>query len=155
MASVVTATVKYPAGKVLDTVNGPKINCVLTLPDGSDYKKWTKPNDDRVKSLKKGDTVKLLKDGDSYKFLDDEPPAAVAAPGASFKSAPGASFGKWDEAHRSQIYSEMQRRAAIVAECHSQICCHFVDGEGNLLVSEALVRHYTSLLYTDLKDLWQ
>lgn len=158
MASIITATVKYPAGRVNDTVNGPKINAVLVLPDGSEYKKWGKPDDPRLKSLKRGQKIQMLADGDTYKFLDDDTPGPGVgpAPAASLRGDPPALAGsKWDEAHRSQIFNEMKRRAAVLAECHNQIYGHFSDGEGNLLVSEETVRRYAAVLYADLKDLWQ
>ena len=83
---LVRATVKYPAQSTpRQTQYGPRINVVLTLPDGTEYKHWANP-DDPVKWLKKGEEVQLFNDGRSYKLVAPLPqngqqgatPAAIA-----------------------------------------------------------------------------
>ena len=164
MASIITATVKYPAGKILDTVNGPKINVVLLLADGTEHKKWGKP-DSRLKYLKKGEQVDLIQDGDTYKLAD--PPYKLAdPPSLSPSSSPSRTdvpperlsspspSSKWDDTHRAAIYQELKRRAAILTTCHAQIREQFTLPTGECAVTEATIQTYATTLYLDLKDLW-
>lgn len=79
--TLVSATVKYPAGKTFDTQYGQRINVVLALPDGTEHKEWSHPDDRFLRSLKKGDAVQVVKDGDRCKLLkaeDDLPPPLPA-----------------------------------------------------------------------------
>lgn len=156
MATLITATCKYGPGKVLDTVKGPKINAVVTLPDGEEHKIWTKPNDRRLQGIKKGDKVKLLKDGNTYKLIQDDeeephPDPVVPTPAPP----PPVITDKWSDGHRAEVYNELRRRAGVLAACHAHIREQFTNTTtGECAVSEATIQQYAALLYADLKELW-
>ena len=75
---MITATVKYPAREALQTSRGPRINALVTLPDGQDVKIWANEGDGLVSTWKKGQTVmvKPTKDG---KWYDAVPPSEAPA----------------------------------------------------------------------------
>lgn len=82
---MITATVKYPAREATQTSRGPRINALVTLPDGQEVKIWANEGDGLVSTWKKGQTVtvRLTKDG---KWYDPVPPSeapATTATGAS------------------------------------------------------------------------
>jgi len=82
---MISATVKYPARDATQTSRGPRINALVTLPDGQEVKIWANEGDGLVSTWKKGQTVtvRLTKDG---KWYDPVPPSeapATTATGAS------------------------------------------------------------------------
>jgi hypothetical protein len=80
---LLSGAVKYPARSPLDTVNGPRINVVIALGDGSEAKLWGNPGD-AIARLRKGDLVRLMYDGKGYALLEPEtiapPPVATQVP---------------------------------------------------------------------------
>lgn len=89
------ATVKYPANEPRNTKNGPRINAVVTLADGTEEKFWGNPGDPVLTALRKGQTVEVFKDKKGKWQLDTSsaqaqpfPSAPALAPGQG--SAPGA-----------------------------------------------------------------
>lgn len=168
--TLVKAVVKYPAGKTLDTQHGQRINVVLTLPDGTEHKEWSHPDDRFLRSLKKGDTVQVVKDGDRYKLLkmEDETvepknqgeyrvsgePSPVP-PHPTPPSGTTAGATRWSKEHKQRIAEEAKQRAALIGYCHAQVSEQFTTPEGELFVSEETVQKYATMLYLDIKELWR
>lgn len=69
-ATVTTGTVKYTAGKAINTQYGERINAVIILADNQEIKIWGKPDDQSLRALKKNQSVELLNDGKSWKLLE-------------------------------------------------------------------------------------
>jgi hypothetical protein len=67
---LVKGIVKYQAGKILNTVNGKRINIVITLASGENITIWGNP-DDEIKRLKKNEEVQLVKDARGFKLLSE------------------------------------------------------------------------------------
>jgi hypothetical protein len=67
---LVKGIVKYQAGKILDTVNGKRINIVITLASGENITMWGNP-DDEIKRLKRNEEVQLVKDARGFKLLSE------------------------------------------------------------------------------------
>ena len=67
---LVKGIVKYPSGRVLDTVHGQRINAVILLNTGEEIKLWGNP-DDEIKQLKKNQEVQLLKDMKGFKLVSE------------------------------------------------------------------------------------
>lgn len=164
MATLITATVKYTAGKALQTQHGARINAVLSLPTGEEWKWWGDPDDPRITSLKKGQTVQLIHDGQTYKPLDDSP-AAPPAPGTPppqnkpvapyHEPATAPTEQRWSDTQRRLIFDELHRRAGVLALCHEEIRKKFVVPNSNeCQLSEAAIQKYAIALYADLKELW-
>jgi hypothetical protein len=160
--TLVRAAVKYPAGKTLDTQNGQRINVVLTLPDGTEHKEWSHPDDRFLRSLKKGDTVQVVKDGDRYKLLkmEDEtnpcPQGEYRVPPTPAPPQLGTtSPTRWSKEHKQRIAEEAKQRAALIGYCHAQVGEQFTAPDGELFVSEETVQKYATMLYLDIKELWR
>ena len=79
---MITATVKFPAREATQTTRGPRINALVTLPDGQEVRVWANENDGLVSTWQKGQTVtvKLTKDGKYYDAVAETP--ATTAQGA-------------------------------------------------------------------------
>ncbi|MDZ7355916.1 MAG: hypothetical protein ONB55_22575 [candidate division KSB1 bacterium] len=170
--TLVRATVKYPAGKTLETRHGQRINVVLTLPDGTEYKEWSHPDDRFLRSLKKGDTVQVVKDGDRYKLLKmedetvepknqgeyrvpGEPSPTPHTPHPTPQLGTPAGATRWSKECKQRIAEEARQRAALIGFCHAQVREQFTTPEGDLLVSEEAVQKYGTMLYLDIKELWR
>ena len=84
---MIQATVKFPPRDATQTSRGPRINAVVTLPDGTDVKIWANEGDGLVSTWQKGQTVtvKPTKDG---KYYDAVPPSQ--APATTATGAPQA-----------------------------------------------------------------
>lgn len=161
--TLVRATVKYPVGKTLDTQHGQRINVVLTLPDGTEHKEWSHPDDRFLRSLKKGDTVQVVKDGDRCKLLKmEKPQGEYRVPGEPSPIPPSptppsgttASATRWSKEHKQRIAEEAKQRAALIRYCHAQVLEQFVSPEGESLISEETAQKYATMLYLDIKELW-
>jgi len=83
---IIQARVKYTAGKVFEGQYGESINAAFTTAEGKDVRVYGKPDDEKLKSLKKDDQVTLIYDGKSYKVAYDmktanqvEPPVKAEA----------------------------------------------------------------------------
>lgn len=70
--TLLTAKVKYPAQKVIETKHGNRINAVVELESGEDIKVWGNPGS-AIAHLKKGQSVQLVYDGKSHKLVTDQP----------------------------------------------------------------------------------
>ena len=73
MGKLLNAIVKYPAGKVLETKYGEKVNAVFDC-GGEEIKIWADANTQKaemLKSLVKGEQKLILDDNGKYKLLED------------------------------------------------------------------------------------
>ena len=117
---ILKAKVKYTAGKVFEGQYGQSINCALILSDGKDVRVFSKPDDEKLKSLKKDDEVTLIYDGKSYKVAYDvktaneiEPKQDLPAPMPPTPSVFSKS-GKLTE-------DEVSQKAVFFTEIYAQI----------------------------------
>jgi len=79
---ILKGKIKYTAGKVFEGQFGPSINAAVTLTNGNDIRVYGKPDDEKLKALKKDDEVTIIYDGKSYKVAFDMTTADnVPAPG--------------------------------------------------------------------------
>lgn len=73
MGKLLNAIVKYPAGKILETKYGEKVNAVFMAGE-EEIKIWADANTQKaemLKSLVKGEHKLILDDGGKYKLLED------------------------------------------------------------------------------------
>ena len=83
--NILKGRVKYTAGKVFEGQYGLSINAAITLDNGTDIRVYGKPDDEKLKALKKDDAVTIIHDGKSYKvafdmITADEIPEKVQTP---------------------------------------------------------------------------
>jgi hypothetical protein len=78
---MIQATVKYPPRDATQTSRGPRINAVVTLPDGTDVKIWANEGDGLVSTWQKGQSVivKPTKDGKYYDAVAGQPATTAQA----------------------------------------------------------------------------
>jgi len=69
--NILKGKIKYTAGKVFEGQFGASINCAVTLSTGEDIRVYGKPDDEKLKALKKDDEVTIIHDGKSYKIAFD------------------------------------------------------------------------------------
>ena len=69
--NILKGKVKYTAGKVFEGQYGLSINAAITLDNGTDIRVYGKPDDEKLKALKKDDAVTIIHDGKSYKVAFD------------------------------------------------------------------------------------
>ena len=69
--NILKGKIKYTAGKVFEGQFGQSINAVVTLANGEDIRVYGKPDDEKLKALKKDDEVTVIHDGKSYKVAFD------------------------------------------------------------------------------------
>ena len=75
----VQSKVKYAAGAPRETKYGPRINVVVSLPDGDEAKLWGNP-DASIKHLRKGQDVTVAYDGKAWKLVQQPQGQTVAPP---------------------------------------------------------------------------
>ena len=68
---ILKGKIKYAAGKVFEGQYGASINAVVTLSNSSEIRVYGKPDDEKLKALKKDDEVTIIHDGKSYKIAFD------------------------------------------------------------------------------------
>ena len=124
---MISATVKYPARDATQTSRGPRINALVTLPDGQEVKIWANEGDGLVSTWKKGQTVtvRLTKDG---KWYDPVPPSEAHATTA--QAAPQATQSR----HAVDItdpeqYAALQARAMAYADLYRAIHQRLTTGD--------------------------
>ena len=124
---MITATVKFPAREATQTTRGPRINALVTLPDGQDVKIWANENDGLVSTWQKGQTVtvKLTKDG---KYYDAVAPAQGTATTA--QAAPQATQSRQavDITDPEQFHA-LQARAMAYADLYRSIHQRLAAGD--------------------------
>lgn len=69
--NILKGKIKYSAGKVFEGQFGASINAVITLSTGEECRVYGKPDDEKLKALKKDDEVTIIHDGKSYKIAYD------------------------------------------------------------------------------------
>jgi hypothetical protein len=124
---MITATVKYPAREATQTTRGPRINALVTLPDGQDVKIWANEGDGLVSTWKKGQTVtvRLTKDG---KYYDAVPPSE--APATTAQGAPQAPNARQAvDITDPEQYAALQARAMAYADLYRSIHQRLAAGD--------------------------
>jgi hypothetical protein len=137
LMQVIEATVKFPAGRVFESQFGPRVNALLSLPDGSDVKVWGNPNDATLSSLQRGQAVKVLLDHrGKYKLLEasQEPLKQPTAPKAGHIMS--------DDDKRA-IAERIQQEAALLKYCLTVSKDKFSD----LITDEASFRALATTLF--------
>ena len=122
---MITATVKFPAREATQTTRGPRINALVTLPDGQEVRVWANENDGLVSTWQKGQTVtvKLTKDG---KYYD----AVAGTPATTAQGAPQATQSRQavDITDPEQA-SALQARAMAYADLYRAIHQRLAAGD--------------------------
>jgi hypothetical protein len=114
MQALITATVKFPAGKVFDGQYGPSCNVLVTMPDGSETKIWGKP--DELQPYRRGDAIALLRDPKTGKF---KPVAIAQQPQPVSHPAPQSTAPK-PGPDKQAIADYATQQAKLYAFCYSQ-----------------------------------
>jgi len=168
----VNATVKYGAGKVLQTQNGPRINAVLTTEQGQEVKLWADAGDPEIGGLRKNQKVQLSHDGRSYSLVAPshgafgggapaQQPQQQAATPQTYSYSPGAQAQvqaspkpePWGPEHVDQLNNAIARRAWVLRRCNDEIVKSFTDpATGECLVGEETRRSLIATLYIDLES---
>lgn len=126
---MITATVKYPARDATKTSRGPRINALVTLPDGQEVKIWANEGDGLVSTWKKGQTVmvKPTKDG---KWYDAVPPSE--APATPSTNAPQATHARAVvDITDPEQFAALQARAMAYADLYRAIHQRLSSGDMN------------------------
>ena len=151
--TIVQGTVKYAAGPARETKNGPRINVVVTLPDGEEIKLWGDPGDPVLTPLKKGNAVQLVKNakGTGYSLLDTSPgtpatpPASAHAPGYSPRQQPEV-FKPWTDDQKKELAAKVDQEADLMKYCLQTARKKFVDS--GLVENEESVCALASVLFS-------
>jgi hypothetical protein len=179
---VLTATVKYPAGKLFNGKRGgQRQDITLVTERGEEAHIWFDAGDRRYVSLQKGEVVQLLQEGEKFTLITDDgeeaeqpPTTPQATPAALASTPPDSEAGfQWrefaakppeqprikglittDDQTRTQIYQELCKRAQVLKSCHVQVTSLFTDQDGQCILDSETVQKYAVTLYIDLKEYW-
>jgi hypothetical protein len=164
---VLTATVKYPTGKLFDGKRGgQRQNIMLVTEHGEEARIWFDAGDRRYIHLRKGEVVRLLQEGEKFTLITDDgeeqqqPPTPQATPAALATTPIPPAQPKikglitTDEQTRTQIYQELCKRAQVLKSCHVQVSSLFTDQDGQCILDSETVQKYAVTLYIDLKEYW-
>ena len=124
---MIQATVKFPPREATQTTRGPRINALVTLPDGQEVKIWANEGDGLVSTWKKGDTVtvKPTKDG---KYYDAVPPSQ--APATTATGAPQATQSRQAvDITDPEQYAALKDRAMGYADLYRAIHQRLATGD--------------------------
>jgi hypothetical protein len=151
--NIIQGTVKYAAGPARETKNGPRINVVVTLPDGEETKLWGDPGDPSLTPLKKGNAVQLVKNakGTGYSLLDKSPttpaapPAMVSVSGYSPRQQPEV-FKPWTDEEKKQLAAKVDQNAELMKYCLQTARKKFVDS--GMVEAEESVCSLASVLFS-------
>jgi len=83
MGKLLNAIVKYPAGKVINTKYGDKVNAIFEC-NGEEIAIWADANSQKaemLKNLTKGEQKLILDDNGKYKLLEDDKPTQTNSNG--------------------------------------------------------------------------
>ncbi len=152
--NIIQGTVKYGAGPARDTKNGPRINVVVTLPDGEETKLWGDPGDPSLTPLKKGIAVQLVKStkGTGYSLLDTAPTTPAAPPAKAKAPVPGYSprqretWKPWTDEEKRELAAKVDQEADLMKYCLQTVQEKFVDN--GLVEDEASVCALASVLFS-------
>jgi len=114
MQALITATIKFPAGRVFDGQYGPSCNVLVTMPDGSEQKIWGKP--DELQSYRRGDSIALLQDAKG-KF---KPVAIAQQPQRANHPAPQATAAPKPGPDKAAIADFIQSQSKLYSYCYVQ-----------------------------------
>jgi hypothetical protein len=121
-----TGKVKYTPGTPRDTQYGPRINAVLTLPDGTEAKLWGDPDDASLLALKKGESVQLAKNAKGNWQLASAAP--VEAPsnvqGAVMPTKPNQATQLLTDDEKRAIAAKVTENAELFKYCLEQARQH-------------------------------
>jgi len=106
--------IKYTAGKVYDGQFGQSINAVITLTNGEDVRVYGKPDDEKLKSLKKDEEVTVIYDNKSYKVAFDMTTADTIEPKDNTAQINSQKFGKL-------TVEELQEKAIFMTDLYADI----------------------------------
>jgi hypothetical protein len=165
---VLTATVKYPAGKLFNGKRGgQRQDITLVTERGEEAHIWFDAGDRRYSHLQKGEVVQLLQEGEKFTLITDDgeeeitPPTTPQATPAALATTPIPpaqprikGLITTDEQTRTQIYQELCKRAQMLKSCHVQVTSLFTDQEGQCILDSETVQKYAVTLYIDLKEYW-
>ncbi len=118
---MIEAKVKFAAGAPKDTKNGPRINALVTLPNGTEERIWDKPGGP-VSTWQKGQTVYLEQSGQYYNVAKEQP--AAQAPSAPKPGA--ASFPVTDQ---PATLDALLPKANLYADLYREILRRLESGD--------------------------
>lgn len=159
MAHLVTATVKFAAGKAFAGQYGRNRQNVVLSTEHGDFTKWFDEGDRRWCNLRKGEEVQLLVDGDRVSIVEastDEPGAIVAqqsaTPTVAATPQPTAAQAQPQQPRTpsEELQFQIIRRARIISSCHAQVASCFTNERGELLVTEDCIQKYVSGIFISL-----
>ncbi|MGA7934812.1 MAG: hypothetical protein WCA35_14805 [Kovacikia sp.] len=154
--TIVQGTVKYAAGPVRDTKNGPRINVVVTLADGEETKLWGDSGDPTLVPLRKGNAVQLVKNakGTGYSLLDTspgtpaDPPVTAHAPGYSPRQRE--TWKPWTDEEKKQLAAKIDQESDLLHYCLQTARKKFFDS--GLVETEESVCSLASVLFSQATE---
>lgn len=162
---LLTAKIKFAAGKTFPGKRGDRQSIKLEFTDGSEADVWFNAGDRRYCQLRRGETVQVLREGDKFTVVtpdeDDGPTTPQATPAALANTPEPPSVAEirglitTSEEVRAQIFQELCKRAQVLKSCHVQIVSLFTAHDGTLIISDETVQKYTRTLYLDLTKYWK
>lgn len=138
-------TVKFTVGKVFTTAYGERINAVLTLANGEEFKLWGSPSDSTLLSLKKGQVVQLADGGKGWKLmLPVEEKSTALATIATPPQMPAQLPQRWTQEDINQFMGLVSDYSAGLGHCLKVVNQYRVDG---LVQDEESVRTLATTLF--------
>lgn len=125
--ALTAAIVKYTPGTPRDTQYGPRINAVLTLPDGCETKLSGNPDDATLLTLKKGQRVQVAWDGKGYKLATTAPVEPPSQPALSNGNRTAPTPTGWTPDEKRAIASSIEEKAKLMKFCLEQARKHCGD----------------------------
>jgi hypothetical protein len=133
-----TAKVKYTPGTPRDTQYGPRINAVLTLPDGTEAKLWGDPDDASLLALKKGESVQLAKNAKgNWQLASTAPVEAPSTPnnGNGTVTKPNQATQMLSDDEKRAIAAKVTENAKLMKYCLQQArehCSEYLETSEDL-----------------------
>jgi hypothetical protein len=130
-----TGKVKYTPGTPRDTQYGPRINAVLTLPDGTEAKLWGDPDDASLLALKKGESVQLAKNAKGNWQLASAPPVEAPSNNTVTPTKPNQSTQLLSDDEKRAIAAKVSENAKLMKYCLQQArehCSEYLETSEDL-----------------------
>lgn len=130
-----TGKVKYTPGTPRDTQYGPRINAVLTLPDGTEAKLWGDPDDASLLALKKGESVQLAKNAKGNWQLVSAAPVEAPSNGAVTPTKPNQVTQLLSDDEKRAIAAKVSENAKLMKYCLQQArehCSEYLETSEDL-----------------------
>lgn len=118
--NILKGKIKYTAGKVFEGQFGASINAVVTLANGEDIRVYGKPDDEKLKALKKDDEVTVIHDGKSYKVAFDMT-TADQIPTKETNETPGTTVNKNGKLTADEIWDKLNLMTTMYAEIYNKL----------------------------------